>query len=512
MEKKFAIIDLGSNSVRMIIMKIYKDGSYKMIEQEKEMVRLSEGMGKELTLKPRAIERTLYTLKLFKKLLEAHKVDKVIAVATAAVRKARNKQDFLAKAKEVTGLDFNIISGEEEAYYGYLGVINTIDISSCVIIDIGGASTEVVWVADKKIKECISLPYGAVVLTETFLKKDPIPTADLKKLENFLFKRFNDIPWFQEVKKLPIIGLGGTIRTLAKIDKKKNKYPLERLHNYRLTLEKAASICDQVITSTVTERKKIPGLNKSRADIIAGGLAVIKVLKDLSEAEELIISGNGLREGVFFRNYLNELGYTEGIVEDILKHSLENVLKNYDANLKHCYHVQKLALSLFDQTKDMHGFGAEERKLLAVSSLLHDIGIYVDYYNHHKHGFYLVQNAKINGLKNKELLMCAFIVAMHRDVDFKKGWKTYSLLIDKQDYEVIKKLSLFVRIAENLDRNEFESINNLDCYISKNRLEIKLLTNNTPELEIGAAMRSEKDFYKLFKKNLVINIYNQHSA
>ncbi|MBB6218944.1 exopolyphosphatase/guanosine-5'-triphosphate,3'-diphosphate pyrophosphatase [Anaerosolibacter carboniphilus] len=504
MHNKIAIIDLGSNSIRMIIMKIYEDGSYKMIDQAKEMVRLSEGMGEEMSLKPLAIKRTIYVLKLFKKLIEAHQVDRIFTVATAAVRNASNQKFFLDKVKLETGFDFEVISGETEAYYDYLGVINTIDIADCVIIDIGGASTELVWVENRRYKEAVSLPYGAVVLTEKFLDEDVITQEKLKKLEQFMEKQYGQVKWLKQVIGLPIVGLGGSIRSLAKIDKKKIGFPLESLHNYQME-EREVDYAYQMVTKAgLEERKNIPGVGKERADIIVGGLVPIKTLMGYLKTEKLIVSGNGLREGVFFQNYLKVLNYEDEIIGDVLFHSVENNLRNYEVNKDHCFHVQKLALSIFDQTKEIHGMGEWERKLLAVGSLLHDIGMYVDYYNHHKHGFYLTLNSRLNGLRNRELVMCAFIVAMHRNEEFKGDWKDYNMLIDKNDYDTVKKLSWFARIAEKLDRSESGSVGDVGCYLTQDSLQIMLKTNSTAELEIAAAMKSEKFFEKMFRKKLYI--------
>ncbi|MEW9123879.1 MAG: exopolyphosphatase [Thermotaleaceae bacterium] len=504
MERKIAIIDLGSNSVRMIIMKIFGDGSYKMIDQAKEMVRLSEDMGEEMTLKPLAIKRTLYTLKLFKKLIEAHEVDAVFTLATAAVRNAVNQQIFLDKIQLETGFNFRVISGEEEAYLDYMGVMNTIRIKDCIIVDIGGGSTELVWVEDRRIKEAISLPFGAVTLTEKFLGKTIYSPEAIKKLETYVTKQYQDISWLKEVSGLPIVGLGGSIRTLAKIDKRKIGFPLESLHNYQMQYHEVLYAYELVTKINHEERKDIPGVEKERADIIAGGLVPIKALIDYLHADKIIISGNGLREGVFYKYYLEEHQHKDEILEDVLHHSVENILKNYDMNLKHCSHVTKLALSIFDQLQSLHGMGEEERNLLFVGGQIHDIGVYVDYYNHHKHGFYLTLNSRLNGLRNRELVMCAFIVAMHRNEEFKVDWKNYNMLIDKNDYEIIKRLSVFLRIAEKLDRNESSSVEDISCYILPNSVQLMLKTSNTPELEIAAAMKSDKLFEKLFNKKLYI--------
>jgi len=502
--KKIAIIDMGSNSIRMLIMKIYEDGSYKMADHGKEMVRLSENMGIEMLLKPEPIQRTLHTLNFFKRLIESHHVDCIYPFATAAVRNAGNKRDFLCKIKAETGFNFQIISGEKEAYYDYLGVINTIQIDDCVIIDIGGGSTELVWVRDRELKEAVSLPYGAVTLTERFIGKDKYSVEKAEKIQRFMMEQLKSVKWLKIVKKLPLVGLGGSIRTLAKIDRKRIGFPLESLHNYQMTTKEVNNAYERVLKAEDEERKKIPGVGKERADIIVGGLAPVKALMDYMKTDKLIISGNGLREGVFYEHYLEEFGGGNGRVSDVLYHSVENILHNYEVNVKHAAHVQKLALSIFDQTTSIHKMGEEERKLLSVSSLLHDIGLYVDYYNHHRHGFYLVLNSRINGLRNRELVMCAFIVGMHRNLEFKIDWKAYDMLLDRKDYKTICQLAVFLRISEILDRNESGSVDNVLCRLIYKQVQMWVKASNPAELEMSAAMKSEKDFEKLFRRKLSI--------
>ncbi len=502
--KKIAIIDLGSNSVRMLLMKVNQDGSYKMLDEVKDMVRLSQGMGDENMLKPLPIKRTMNTLNLFRKLIQVHQADQIIPIATAAVRNAANQELFIQKVKVETGFDFRVASGEEEAYYGYLGFINTMRVDAGVMIDIGGASTEIGWIENRKLKKAVSLPFGAVTLTEKFFGREDISTEKIKKLQHFIKKQLEPLEWLKPLKGYPVIGMGGTIRTLAKMNKHVIGYPLESLHNYQMESDEVEAACQQLNIGTLTEIRQIPGINKDRSDIITAGVAPLHVLMKKLEAPKLMISGNGLREGVFFEQYLKETGYPGKILDEVTFHSVDNVLKNFEMNLDHCHHVRKLALALFDQTTELHGLGKEERRLLSVASLLHDIGMYIDYYNHHKHGFYLALNARLNGLRNRERVMCAYIVGMHRESDLKEDWHAYQMLIDENDLEIIRKLSIFLRIAEKLDRSEYASVEDLVCYISDEDVQVMVKTNNTPDLEIATAMTFQKDFKKMFGRKLYI--------
>ncbi|SFH99537.1 Ppx/GppA phosphatase [Tindallia magadiensis] len=504
MNKKIAVIDLGSNSIRMLLMKVYEDGSYKMLDQVKDMVRLSEGMGEERTLKPLPIKRTMKTLKLFRRLLQVHQTDYVIPVATAAVRSAVNQKMFLEKVEAETGFQFRVITGEEEAYYGYMGVINTLPVERGITIDIGGASTEIGWIEKGRLKESVSLDFGAVTLTEKYIGRENISEEKVQEVEACVEKELEKLEWLTSLKHYPVVGLGGTIRTLAKMDKHKIGYPLESLHNYQMTFAEVEDAYGKVTTGTVPEIRKLPGINKDRADIIAAGLAPVHAIMKKLKTDQLVISGHGVREGVFFEQYLKEIQYPKPVLEDVLFHSADNIIKNFGMNEKHCHRVKKLALALFDQTMELHKMGKKERKLLAVAALFHDLGMSIDYYNHHKHGFYLALNVRVNGLRNYERVMVAFLVGSHRESNLKEDWKQFDMLVKEEDMEKVEKLSLFLKIAEKLDRSEYGSVEDLACYVTKEDVQIMVKAEDPPELEVTSAMTYQKEFKKMYHRKLII--------
>ena len=501
---KIAIIDLGSNSIRMIIMKISENGAYRMIDQAKEMVRLSEGMAVTDRLSPPAMQRALETLRLFRKLIDSHKAQSILAIATAAVRNASNAQPFLERVRLDTGLDFTVVTGEQESYYDYVGVINTLDVTDCLILDTGGGSTEIILVEGRRVVNSISLPYGAVVLTEGFLKNGDATKADLKRTEEFMEGQIKAIPWLRNRKGTTVVGLGGSIRNLAKIHRSLKGFFIDGLHNYAIDAADVASNYDRITGLKTAERKRMQGLGKDRADIIVGGLVPLKVLMEHTKAERLLISGHGLREGVFFEKFHEACGMKDVIVDNVLEHSLRNTMRIYEANLPHAEHVRELSFALFDQLAEIHGLGAPHRKMLSVGALLHDIGLYVGYYNHHYHGFYLALNSEIDGLTHRELVLCAFIIALHRNEDFKRDWTEFSLYMDRDDFEAVQKLGLMVRIAEGLDRNEFGYVEAIRCQVEKDRVDLVLSTRSIADLEIAAARLCGKDFRKKFDRSLQI--------
>ncbi|KMO61945.1 exopolyphosphatase, partial [Lacticaseibacillus rhamnosus] len=234
MTHHFAVIDLGSNSARMTIWSIEQE-VVKPVKRLKEMVRLSEDMGSSRILQPAAMARTLKALQGFKAELDKYDDIDLKAVATAAVREAKNQKDFLKRVKNEAGLTISVIPGTREAEYDFLGVINTLPIQNALIMDTGGASTELILVQNRKLQHLVSIPFGSVNLSERFLNPDVISAAEYFALSTFIQQTFNSVWWLRRAQNLPIIALGGSNRTLAKIERRKEKLAdFEAIHGYRM--------------------------------------------------------------------------------------------------------------------------------------------------------------------------------------------------------------------------------------------------------------------------------------
>lgn len=496
MKEKKAIIDLGSNSVRMNIIGINEAGGYSIFDQAKEMVRLSEGLLESHYLQDKPMDRTIKALKYFKKLIKMHEITEVHALCTAAVRMAKNQGLFLRRVKEEVGLNFRVLSGEEEAYYDYLGVVNSMVCDRAVLIDIGGGSTEIVWLENRQFKDAVSLPYGSVLLTEMF-GEIPHKKKRIKKSLEFIKEQLEGIPWLKEVKGYPIIGLGGTIRALGKIDKNMNDYPIRNMHNYHLTTGEIEFLVDKVFTAVDGEESEIEGISKKRADVMTMGLIPLYALIHKIEAREMRISGNGLRNGYFYEKYFESIHQTI-IVKDVLEHSYMNMMRRFSVAEEHASHVQQLALSLFDQMMPIHQFKAPDRQVLAIASLLHDVGIHIEYYDHHLHGMYMLLYTRIHGLRIKEHVRVAFLVGNHRIGGLKHIIDDYRTMFTKRELRRIQHLSIFLQIAEQLDRSVTGVVEKIETEIIDDYVMIYLHAKEIPELEMEAARRFSESFKKAF--------------
>lgn len=297
----FAVIDLGSNSVRMSVWSVKDDGQPVAESKVKEMVRLSEDMGAEMTLKEPAISRTIDALLRFKDTYSKLDDLTIKAYATAATRQAKNQKKFLKRVRDEVGLQIEVIPGVREAELDYVGVINTLNVQSGLIMDTGGASTELVLIQNRQMEHRISIPFGSVNLTEHFVQHDPITPGDLFRLWSSVSNVFNGIWWLREAQNLPIIALGGSNRTLAKIQRRKHHFRnFEDIHGFRMLSRNVNSVFAEVVDADVESRRAMPGLARDRADIIVAGLVPVVTMLRFIDADKIIFSQNGLREGALY--------------------------------------------------------------------------------------------------------------------------------------------------------------------------------------------------------------------
>ncbi len=294
MSYNFAVIDLGSNSVRMSVNALEKDGSYRLLEKLRATVRLSEGMTNDNFLKEAAMSRVIDAIVEFVKVAKNYKCASIAAIATAALRNAANKDLFLARVKEKAQLQFEIISGEQEAYYSYLAVKETVGIKDGVIYDTGGGSTEITLVRGGEVKRAISLPLGAVIMTEQMKNRSQM------QLYKYVSSYIGGIDWLDECEGLPLYGIGGSARAMAMLYKKQYLSP-DLVDGIKIPYHAVAKIYQGIFATPLEKRKDIKGMDISRADIILAGLTPVKVLMDMIGSPHVSVCAAGVKEGVFFR-------------------------------------------------------------------------------------------------------------------------------------------------------------------------------------------------------------------
>lgn len=312
--ENFVVIDLGSNSVRMTITRINEDGTHETVTHMKEFVRLSENMGEKKILQPAAIERTLKALHSFKDIYKKLDNVRIKAVATAAVRQASNQKAFLKQVKSEIGINLEVISGTQEAYYDYIEVTETLPITNAILIDTGGASIEIVLVQNGKVTNLISIPIGSVTISSEYDLGNHVSASELFKAVISINEIFQNIWWLKNGLNLPIIGLGGSNRTLAKINRRRDRlFNMEDVHGYQIKDTQVNKTFEDIISLDFEGRKEVPGISKDRADIIVGGLIPVILLMNYLDSEKITFSTSGLRVGILYER-----------LHDILRENVAN--------------------------------------------------------------------------------------------------------------------------------------------------------------------------------------------
>ena len=301
--EKLAVIDLGSNSIRMSIFEINKDKSFCQVGNYRKMVKLSEGMNGDMTLQPEPQLRTVNAILEFKQIMQKEGVTKVRCVATAAMRKAKNGKEFADTVKDVSGIEIEIIDGETEAALDCLAISKTLGIQKGIICDIGGGSTEFIAISDgAMIKPAISKPMGSRSITEMFLSAGETDSA-LEEAKAYIEKHVEELPWLDMMQGVPNVGIGGTLRSFAKYHM--NDQSATAIDRHEISSADADALIEKIMSASCEERCNMPGIGKERGDIIVGGLLPFMELKKLIDSPLLIVADVGIREGILFETLNN---------------------------------------------------------------------------------------------------------------------------------------------------------------------------------------------------------------
>lgn len=488
MSQRVAIIDLGSNTTRLVAYDYDPGLRYHLIDEVREVVRLREGMGTNMVLRAASIDRALRAMRMFRMLCQASGIEDVVMTATSAVRDARNGDSFLARVRAETGWEPRLLSGAEEGYYGAVGAINGTGLRNGFVVDLGGGSAQIVEVRDGLPQRCESLPFGALRLSDMFLGYDRGRAADVETLREFTRKHLATVEWFKARPGDTLVAIGGTIRNLAKMDQMSGSYPLEGVHGYALSAQAVAHMADRLWRMTAKERSRLPGLDDQRADIIQSGALAYAQLLAHSGFQEVIVSQQGLREGLFYERFL--AGQPQPIIENLREFSVYNLARNFDCLTPHSRHVTTLALSLFDQLRPVHQLSNSYRELLWAAGILHDIGVSIDFYYHHYHSSYIIINSGLPGYSPRELALIALLTRFHRKGNPKAG--ELAPLLTADDRDALTPLASMLRLAEYLERGRSQVVRDVRCHLDQagGWLQIEALAAGDASVELWDANRN----------------------
>lgn len=499
-----AFLDIGTNSIRLLLVRINPNGSYLPLTKQKEAVRLGDKGFIDKILQPKAMERAVIVCKKFMELARAYKAEEVIAVATSATRDASNKVQFLEMLKKEAHLEVCTISGNEEARLIYLGVSNEFRLgpSKSLFIDIGGGSTEVSVGDQKQYFFLHSFNLGTIRLTNMFLPDEtgPVSLERYEKIKAYI--RYKAAEVVKELSQYRIgctIGSSGTLENLAKIA----FVYLHRTSSEKLGYEDLKKIVRDMCALSLEERRKFPGINAQRADIIIAGAAIIETLMEELEISEIKTSKSGLREGLLV-DYLSKSEFSHLITQmSVRKRSIMQLGLACNFDEEHAHIVTRLVLELFDsiQALGIYEFREEERELLEYGATLHDIGMFLSYDTHQSHAYHLIRESSLSGFKPEEIEIIANLAYFHRKNTPKKKHPNLTEL-NKDTVKSIRVLSALLRIAESLDRSHNGIISHVRFYIASTRsLVLEIHAQWECQLELWEVEKQKKYFKKIFGYN-----------
>ncbi|MDI3257515.1 MAG: exopolyphosphatase [Kyrpidia sp.] len=500
-----AVVDLGSNSVRLVIYQQGPQGTLREVDNLKQTVRLSSHLTADNAIAEQGIRLTVRVLGQFKQLCEAYGVTETIGVATQAVRMAVNRDELLKRIFEETGIPFRVITGEEEARYGYLAVVNSIPAEDGVTVDVGGGSTEITYFRRRRLVACASIPYGAVSLTREFIRNDPPSSKELKAMERAIRARLDQYPWLEGLRR-PVIGMGGTARAIARIHQRRRRYPLHLLHGYEMWPTEVTAILDMVRSMPVTKRNIINGLSADRADIVVAGTAMLDQILKRADATQFVISNKGLRDGILMEQVLK--ARREDLLPDILMHSIESIHDHFRLNRKHAIHVWNLAGQLLSGMI-RHGWltaGDEVRRWLQVAALLHDIGRTVSIYNTSKHTFYLLLQIPLFGVSHRDRIHAAAVASFKSTKQIQALLANYQEFLGDEDLPVIAQMGVLLRLVRALDRTETGAVKRLELCPDGTGWKIRIEAAKPLGLQLDLAAEWVKKWRKVFQREIRLEV------
>jgi exopolyphosphatase/guanosine-5'-triphosphate,3'-diphosphate pyrophosphatase len=489
---RIAAIDIGTNSIHMIVVKVRPDLSFEVIDREKDMVRLGAGGLDGRSLTPTAVSVAMQTLTKFKRLAETHKVDEIIAAATSATREADNGGDFIAEVDRQTGIRIRVISGTEEARLIHLAAGYGVDVggNTAVVVDIGGGSVEVTLGTATQLTQGKSFKVGVIRLTERFVKSDPLSGRDERRLVKHLNKEFGSYLDQIALRGFDrVIGTSGTILSLGALALSDPERP-EELRNRRVSAKALHKLRKRLTDFNIEERLAMPAFDPRRADLIVAGAVLFDTIVRRLGAEEFTLCDLALREGLVL-DYIHRNSARIRKVErypDVRRRSIVELGERCGYWSEHAQHVARLALAIFDQTRSVHGLGDRERDWLEYAALLHDVGVHISYERHHRHSYYLIKNGDLRGFDPQEIEAIALIARYHRQATPKKSHEGYGDLPGPVR-RAVKALAAMVRLAEGLDRSHAQALAGIDLYPRGDDYLARLRATGDAELELWAAHR-----------------------
>jgi exopolyphosphatase/guanosine-5'-triphosphate,3'-diphosphate pyrophosphatase len=510
---RIAAIDLGTNSFHLLIVEARPDGSFVPLVREKEMLRLGGDVTRDGRISREAARRATQTLRRFRSLADNAGATQVVACATSAFREAANGLRLATAIHDETGISVRIIDGQEEAGLIYSAIRSSVLMARGPVLafDLGGGSLEVMVGDGSDLWWATSLPLGVARLSAELVRNDPPSGGDRRRLRRRLVEllgpvaadvatRYGAAP--PEGPALAV-GSGGTFCDLARMlaYRRTGTMPVS-VNQLTFRRHEFLELHQHLFESTAAERRRLPGLEPRRAELVPAGSMVLATAMELFGFDQFTVSEWALREGIVLDAIRRDRLYAED-GGDIRRSSVVALARRCNWDEPHCRHVAHLAGELFDETRRLHRLGPRERELLESAALLHDIGEHVSVLAQHKHTSYLIQHGRLRGFSPEEVSALAALARYGGRGEPKSSHKPFGSL-DGKTRERVVKLAALLRLAASLDRGRAQSVETVEVEQQGARLRLRVRSLANPELEVWAAQRQSGLFERAFGRRLEV--------
>ncbi|MDD2581730.1 MAG: Ppx/GppA phosphatase family protein [Desulfuromonadaceae bacterium] len=505
--RRLAAIDIGTNSIRCIVVEVDPQGRYMILDDEKATVRLGENLAVSGAISAAAFARAVDAMSRIRKLIDGLKVMEVEAVATSAVRSASNGEELVGVLTRELGREIRIISGDEEAELVALSVRHNFDMSGkrYMIIDIGGGSVEIMSAVGNHVESCFSLELGAVRMTDRFMVSDPVRESEIAKLRRFVRAELKTVFAEERPTVQTFICSGGTITALAGMVMNMRKQAYSTSHGFEVLRSEVVHLLAMLVRKDVKSLRNIPGLNPDRADIIIAGLIVIDELMKYFGANMMLVNERGIREGLVIRCMRRLKLLPDSTAQRNWKESVLEFARSCHFDEPHSRHVAKVSLSIFDALAKQFGLKKNDRRLLEAAALLHDVGYFISYNSHHKHSHHLIRHAELLGFSPREREMMALIARYHRKSLPKKKHPEYDRL-ELKDQQTVSRLGGILRLSDGLDRRRSGLVEVVGLNQSGSTFIVKLLGTEDISVEIFGGNAKKDLFEKAFLGEVILEM------
>jgi exopolyphosphatase / guanosine-5'-triphosphate,3'-diphosphate pyrophosphatase len=475
---KISVIDLGYNSVKLVTYNVKDDDLFDVYRQEGVKVRLGEGMDEKGRLGKKPMLRAIETLKLFREIIQLEPIKSVLPLATSAVREADNKDEFLDEVYRETGFRFKVLTEREEALYSYVGAIKSLQVPDTLFFDIGGGSIEIVHAEKFKIKKVISLPLGALRLSQQFDGEDgTFGQKDYKNMKRYVWELLPDKKELDLGAETKLVGVGGVLRALARYDQKLMEYPLDEIHNYKMTSNSVSGIARRLARMNADEISEIPVIGAGRAETMVAGSCVINTIMEKFSFNNLWVSNHGLREGALSIFLENPKAYhARNITADQIRETI-GIEKPFKVFSNSENFIISLVSSKLISKREYQILSFAEKKILEKLS-----------YNNPQSLFYSIMDEDMSIVHNDQLVLGLSLVHTRHIKTADWLFSRYSSILSQQDRTTIKKISSLITLLGVLDR-------------TRSKIELKKFAAGIVELNIIQS--------KLLPKLLLRNALNK---